>query len=88
MDACKPILTPVQERLKLVKGGSGDLVDATNFKRLIESLRYLTATRPDIVYGVGIAGDIEKRKSTLGYVFYLGSAAFSWSSKKQQVVAF
>lgn len=33
------------------------------------------------------AGDIETRKSTSGYAFYLGSAIFSWSSKKQQVVA-
>ena len=33
------------------------------------------------------AGDTEERKSTSGYVFNLGSGAFSWSSKKQQVVA-
>ena len=33
-------------------------------------------------------GDVETRKSTVGYVlFYLGTRAFSWSSKKQQVVA-
>ncbi|KAJ8750631.1 hypothetical protein K2173_015812 [Erythroxylum novogranatense] len=90
MDACKPILTPVEERLKLVKDGSGDLVNATNFKRLIRSLRFLTATRPDIVYRVRIL-DIQiairpmmlkREKSTLGYVFHLGSEAFSWSSKK------
>lgn len=34
MEACKPILTPAEERLKLAKDGSGDLVDATNFRRL------------------------------------------------------
>lgn len=54
MEACKPILTPAEERLKLAKDGSGDLVDATNFRRLIGNLRYLTATRPNIVYRVGI----------------------------------
>ncbi|KAJ8770292.1 hypothetical protein K2173_013008 [Erythroxylum novogranatense] len=54
MDACKPILTPVKERLKLVKDGSGDLVNATNFRRLIRSLSYLTVIRPNIVYRVGI----------------------------------
>nr|KYP40283.1 Retrovirus-related Pol polyprotein from transposon TNT 1-94 [Cajanus cajan] len=32
------------------------------------------------------AGDIDDRKSTLGYVFMLGSGAMSWSSKKQLVV--
>ncbi|KAK2975123.1 hypothetical protein RJ640_024698 [Escallonia rubra] len=54
MEACNPILIPVEERLKLVKDGSGDLVNATNFTRLVGSLRYLTATRLDIVNGLGI----------------------------------
>ncbi|KAK9698049.1 hypothetical protein RND81_08G079100 [Saponaria officinalis] len=33
------------------------------------------------------AGDIDTRKSTSGYVFYLGYGVISWSSIKQQVVA-
>jgi hypothetical protein len=33
------------------------------------------------------AGDIGERKSTSGYMFSLGNGIFSWSSKKQQVVA-
>jgi hypothetical protein len=33
------------------------------------------------------AGDVATRKSTGGYVFMLGGAAVSWSSKKQQTVA-
>ncbi|XP_020262561.1 uncharacterized protein LOC109838541 [Asparagus officinalis] len=32
-------------------------------------------------------GDQDERKSTTGYVFYLGSTTFSWTSKKQRVVA-
>ncbi|XP_024160679.1 secreted RxLR effector protein 161-like [Rosa chinensis] len=32
------------------------------------------------------AGDIEDRKSTLGYVFLLSSGAVSWLSKKQPIV--
>ncbi|XP_021600650.1 uncharacterized mitochondrial protein AtMg00810-like [Manihot esculenta] len=92
MEICKPMLTPIKERLKLIKDGSGDFVDATNFRRLVRSLRYLTATRPDIVYGVGItnsdwAGDTKNQKSTSNYVFHLVSEAFSWYSNKQQVVA-
>jgi len=136
MESSIPILTPIEERLKLGKDGSGDLVNPTYFKQLVASLRYLTSTRPDIVFGVGLisrfmeaprqshlqaakrilryikgtqsdgifysctnnvelvgytdsdwAGDIEKRKSTSGYVFHLGTGIFSWSSKKQQVVA-
>ena len=32
-------------------------------------------------------GDQVDRRSTMGYVFFLGEAPFSWSSKKQDVVA-
>ncbi|XP_015163433.1 uncharacterized mitochondrial protein AtMg00810-like [Solanum tuberosum] len=54
MDKAKPILTPIEEKLKLTKDGTGDFVNATYFKRLAGSLRYLTSTRPDITYGVGL----------------------------------
>lgn len=30
--------------------------------------------------------DVDDRKSTLGYVFYLGDTAFTWASKKQPIV--
>lgn len=33
------------------------------------------------------AGDLSSRKSTSGYVFILGNAAISWTSKRQQSVA-
>ena len=32
------------------------------------------------------AGDLDDRKSTTGFVFYLGNVAFTWSSKKQPIV--
>lgn len=54
MESCKPMLTLVKERLKLERESGSDLVNSTYFRRLVGSLRYLTATRPDIVYGVGI----------------------------------
>ncbi|KAI3423627.1 Exocyst subunit Exo70 family protein [Psidium guajava] len=106
------------------------------YKQIVGSLMYLTATRPDIMYGVSLinrymesptekhlqvakhilrylkgiaslglfykkgensdllgftdsdyAGDIEDRKSTSGYVFMLGSAAISCSSKKQPIIS-
>ena len=52
MESCNPTLTLKEERLKLVKDGSGDLVDLINFKRLVESLWYLIDTPLDIMYGV------------------------------------
>ena len=33
------------------------------------------------------AGDLDKRRSTLGYVFTLASGAISWMSKLQKIVA-
>ena len=54
MDVTKPMITPIEEKLKLTKDGTGDFVDATYFRRLVGSLRYLTSTRPDITYGVGL----------------------------------
>ena len=36
------------------KDDEGSTVDPTLFKRLVRSLMYLTATRPDIMYGVSL----------------------------------
>ncbi|CAL1396308.1 unnamed protein product [Linum trigynum] len=33
-----------------------------------------------------IKGDVDDRKSTTGFVFFLGDTAFTWSSKKQAIV--
>ena len=104
-------------------------------KSLVGSLRYLTSTRPDILFAVGVvsrfmeaptfthmkavkrilrylkgtidfelfyspsnnfklvgfcdsdfAGDIDDRKSTIGFVFFMGDCAFTWYSKKQAIV--
>ena len=49
------VANPMVPGCKLSKGGNGDLnVDATEYKRLVGSLLYLTATRPDIMYSVGM----------------------------------
>jgi hypothetical protein len=44
--------TRVIKGLKLSKEDKWYKVDPTLFKRLVGSLMYLTATRPDILYGV------------------------------------
>jgi hypothetical protein len=31
-------------------------------------------------------GDIDNRKSTMGYAFFMGGTAFTWLSKKQPIV--
>ena len=135
MDSCNPVNTPVEIGLELRKSISGGNVDPTYFKSLVGSLRYLTCTRPDILYGVGLVSrymetpdqthlnaakrilryirgtlndglfysctndfrlvgysdsdwgrDLDERKSTSGYCFFMGDTTFTWSSKKQAIV--
>lgn len=33
------------------------------------------------------AGDMDHRKSTIRFVFYMGDTAFTWTSKKQPIVS-
>ncbi|KAK8940572.1 hypothetical protein KSP39_PZI010102 [Platanthera zijinensis] len=54
MENSKPISTPADPWLKLSKESKEGAVDSTLFKSLVGSLRYLTFTRPDIMYAVGV----------------------------------
>ena len=44
MDYCNPTKTPMETRLKLKKEGGGRSVDATMYRSLVGSLRYLLHT--------------------------------------------
>jgi hypothetical protein len=43
----------MEARLKLSKEGTTELVDTTEYRSLVGSLRYLVHTRPDISFTVG-----------------------------------
>jgi hypothetical protein len=43
----------MEERLKLSCDSTTEEVDATQYRRLVGSLHYLTHTRPDLVFSVG-----------------------------------
>ena len=47
---CKAMATPMDSNLKLLPNDSLDLVDVTHYRQIIESLMYLTNTRPDICF--------------------------------------
>lgn len=135
MNNSNSVQNPIVPGTKLSKNNEETKVDATLYMKMVGSLMYLTATRPDLMYGVSLisrfmscpteshwlaakrilrylkgttelgifykkgdnsnlvaytdsdfAGDLDDRRSTSGFVFLLGSAAVSWSSKKQPIV--
>ncbi|KAK3034915.1 hypothetical protein RJ639_034157 [Escallonia herrerae] len=51
---CKPMLTPMEPNVKFCAVEGKDLVDSSMYRQLVGSLIYLTWTRPDIAYAVGI----------------------------------
>jgi hypothetical protein len=54
MTGCKPISIPLEQNVKL-SADEGDLVeDTTMYKRIVGSLIYITITRPDLSYAVGV----------------------------------
>ncbi|KAL1218311.1 Retrovirus-related Pol polyprotein from transposon TNT 1-94 [Cardamine amara subsp. amara] len=54
MEDCNPVKNPTVPGCKLTREGAGELVNPTLFKKLVGSLRYLTATRPDLIYSVNL----------------------------------
>lgn len=53
MAGCNPSQIPMEPRLKLSKRSSAPAVDATKFRRIIGSLRYLVNSWPDLAFSVG-----------------------------------
>nr|AAX95066.1 retrotransposon protein, putative, unclassified [Oryza sativa Japonica Group]ABA91624.1 retrotransposon protein, putative, unclassified [Oryza sativa Japonica Group] len=53
MAGSNPSLTPMETRLKLSKSSTAPAVDATDYRRIVGSLRYLVNLRPDLAYYVG-----------------------------------
>nr|GEY83615.1 ribonuclease H-like domain, reverse transcriptase, RNA-dependent DNA polymerase [Tanacetum cinerariifolium] len=50
----KELEIPIDPDTKLVKAEDGNSVDATHYRSLIGSLKYLLHTRPDLSYSVGL----------------------------------
>jgi len=51
---CKPISTPMDPNVKFQKDEGRNLEDVTMYQKMVGSLIYLTLTRPDISYSVGV----------------------------------
>lgn len=52
MSSSNLVNTPVECGIKLSKHDDSEKVDSTLFRSLVRSLRYLTFTRPDKLFGV------------------------------------
>ena len=136
MADCKPISVPLDQNGKVSTDAGCVLEDPTMYKKMVGSLIYITISRPDLSYAVGLvsqymqvprkphldcvrhilrylratvdyalfyaadvplhvygytdadwAGSVSDRRSTSGFMFSFGSAAVTWSSKKQPTIA-
>nr|CAH67708.1 H0512B01.3 [Oryza sativa] len=58
---CNPCATPMEERLKLSRDSTAPPVDATEYRWLVGSLRYLVHTRPDLAFAVGFVSRFMER---------------------------
>ncbi|XP_019159659.1 PREDICTED: uncharacterized protein LOC109156259 [Ipomoea nil] len=54
LDSTKEARTPLSTTTKLSKDNASKSVDAKNYRIMIGSLLYLTASRPNIMYSVGL----------------------------------
>ena len=54
MENCNPVSIPMELGAKLSKFDGGERVDASRYRSLVGSLRYLTCTRLDLSLSVGI----------------------------------
>jgi hypothetical protein len=61
---CNPTLTPMEERLKLSRDSTMEEVDATQYRRLVGSFRYLAHTRSDLAFSVGYVSRFMQRPTT------------------------
>ncbi|XP_062093507.1 uncharacterized mitochondrial protein AtMg00810-like [Humulus lupulus] len=90
LEFAKQAKTPIGTTAKLTNDENGVRVNPTLYRSMIGSFLYLTASRPDISYGVGVcahdadwAGSANDRKITSAGCFYLGNNSVSWHNKKQ-----
>nr|GEW48767.1 copia protein [Tanacetum cinerariifolium] len=83
MDSCDPVDTPMVDRLKLDEDPLGIPVDQNRFCSMVESLMYLTASRPDLVFVVCMcaryqASPTKKHLEALKRVFRYLRGTINW----------
>ncbi|GJW08030.1 retrovirus-related pol polyprotein from transposon TNT 1-94 [Tanacetum coccineum] len=98
MESSNPVDTPMVEKSKLDEDTQGKAVDPTHYRRMVDTLMYLTASRPDLTFidssialtayaDADHAGCQDTRRSTSGSMQLLGERLVSWSSKRHKSAA-
>jgi len=64
LTGCNPSFIPMEPRLKLSKESTAPAVDATAYRSIVGSLRYLVNTRPDLAYSVGYVSRFMEKPTT------------------------
>jgi hypothetical protein len=65
---CNLVSTPMEQNLKLISKEGNEFEDATKYRQRVGSLIYLTTTRSDILFVVGILS-MFMQKSCEGHWF-------------------
>ncbi|XP_075079784.1 uncharacterized protein LOC142165038 [Nicotiana tabacum] len=86
MEASKVIDTLIVTATRLDMDESGSSMNQTMYRGIIGSLLYLTASRPDIVFSMGLCNLVD-RKSASRMAHFLGSCLISWGTRKQNAMA-
>ncbi|GKC74967.1 retrovirus-related pol polyprotein from transposon TNT 1-94 [Tanacetum coccineum] len=64
LEDSKPMKTPMSTETKLTKDKEGESVDNTKYRGMIDSLLYLTASRPDIMFSVFLCARFQEDPKT------------------------
>eukprot|EP00253_Pinus_taeda_P005565 PITA_05565 len=92
MEDCKPAPSPFQSGVKLSVSCTSPEVDATLYRQLVGKLLYLTNTRPDLSFAVGLVARFlqnpreshwKEAKRILRYV----RGPITWACKKQAAIS-
>eukprot|EP00253_Pinus_taeda_P035870 PITA_35870 len=92
MEECKPVPSPFQSGVKLSVSCSSPEVDATLYRQLVGKLLYLTHTRPDLSFAVGLVARFmqnprESHWKAAKEYFVMFDGPITWACKKQAAIS-
>ncbi|GKB12299.1 hypothetical protein Tco_0846222 [Tanacetum coccineum] len=64
METCEPADTPMVEKSKLDEDPQGKAIDPTCYRGMIDTLMYLTASRPDLVFALCMCARYQGKPTT------------------------